>query len=100
MTISATNRTRVVVLLTSVGLALVILLTFTVSARADDAGTAPVEVTYANHVVESGDTLWDIAADFTPDGGDVRNVVVDIKAANQLESSVIVPGQVLLIPTP
>ncbi len=100
MTISATNRTRVVVLLTSVGLALVILLTFTVSARADDAGAGVPAVTYADHVVQSGDTLWDIALDHTPAGGDVRNVVVDIKSANHLSSSVIVPGQVLLVPTP
>jgi nucleoid-associated protein YgaU len=100
MTISATNRTRVVVLLTSVGLALVILLTFTVSARADDAAGSPAEATFTSHVVASGDTLWDIASEFTPDGGDVRNVVVDIKAANHLSTSVIVPGQVLLIPSP
>jgi hypothetical protein len=99
MTISANNRTRVVVLLTSVALALVLLLAFAVSAKADDA-VVPPGVTYVDHLVQTGDTLWDIAGDHTPAGGDVRNVIVDIKTANHLDSSVIVPGQVLLIPTP
>lgn len=97
MTISANARARVVVLLTSVALALVLLLAFAVVARADDP-TAAAGVAHATHTVRPGDTLWEIAAGYTPAEGDVRDVIMDIKAANGLGSSVIVPGQVLRIP--
>ena len=50
------------------------------------------------HLVVTGDTLWDIAAVYTPAGEDVRHTVADIRAANGLEDSVIYPGQVLLVP--
>ncbi|MFH1105548.1 MAG: LysM peptidoglycan-binding domain-containing protein [Actinomycetota bacterium] len=99
MTISANGRNRVVVLLTSVALALVLLLASAVAAQADDPiGPSSASATYVSHTVRSGDTLWDIAASYTPAGDDVRDVIVDIKAANELDSSVIVPGQVLVIP--
>jgi nucleoid-associated protein YgaU len=53
---------------------------------------------YISHTVRSGDTLWEIAASYSPPGRDVRDLIVDIKAANELDSSAIVPGQVLVIP--
>jgi len=98
MTISANGRTRVVVLLTSVALALVLLLASAVVARADDPAIAVAGVEYVSHTVRSGDTLWDIAADHTGSGDDVRDLIVDIKAVNRLGSSAITPGQVLRIP--
>ncbi|OFW63319.1 MAG: hypothetical protein A2135_07745 [Actinobacteria bacterium RBG_16_67_15] len=100
MTISANTRTRVVVLLISVALALVLLLASAVVARADDPIGPAATPAYVSHVVAGGDTLWDIASEYTPGGEDVRNVIVDIKTANDLGSSVIVPGQVLRIPVP
>lgn len=97
MTISASTPLRVVVLLTSVGLALTLLLTGTVAARAaDDPGqrvTAQVQQT-----VVAGDTLWDIAASYTLPGDDVRVMVHRIKVHNGLASSGIVAGQMLVIP--
>ena len=99
MTISTNTRTRVVVLLTSVALALVLLLAGAVVARADDP-TAPVvaETTLVAHTVLPGDTLWDIAGEHVAQGDDVRNLIEDIKRINDLDSSVIVPGQVLQVP--
>ena len=97
MTISASTPLRVVVLLTSIALALLLLLAGSVAA-----GTAPVTVdavaASVEHRVEAGDTLWSIAAGHTPPGEDVRATIHDIKAANELESSVIAVGQVLVIP--
>jgi nucleoid-associated protein YgaU len=62
------------------------------SAGAEAPLAPPVE-----YVVEAGDTLWDIAAQHSAPGADVRRLVSDIKQLNEA-SSTIVPGQVLLIP--
>jgi nucleoid-associated protein YgaU len=100
MTISANTRPRVVVLLTAVALALALLLVLSVTAMADDAAADPVGADTATtiHVVRSGDTLWDIAVGVAAPGADVRNVVEDIKRASGLQTSLILPGQVLIVP--
>ena len=46
----------------------------------------------------AGDTLWDVAADATESGQDVRATVFEIKRLNGLDGSLIHPGQVLLVP--
>jgi hypothetical protein len=50
-------------------------------------------------LVRGGDTLWDIATAHTAPGDDVRDTLLDIRRANGLTTSVISPGQVLVIPT-
>jgi DNA-binding CsgD family transcriptional regulator len=95
MTISAYTRTRVVVLLTSVALALAILLLSAVNARAEDSSD---RASYVAHTVVSGDSLWDIAHAHVGSERDVRDLIEDIKRVNDLTSSVIVPGQVVLVP--
>jgi nucleoid-associated protein YgaU len=98
MTISIT-RQRVVVLLTSVALALVLLFAFVITAAADQADASiGGETATVTHVVRSGDTLWDIAVAAAPAGSDVRDAVEDIKRINGLTSSLIMPGQVLIVP--
>ncbi len=49
-------------------------------------------------VVQQGDTLWSIAASVVDDGADVRAVIADIQARNDLPDATVVPGQVLVIP--
>jgi LysM repeat protein len=49
--------------------------------------------------VSSGQTLWSIAAELTPPGSDVREVMSQIVALNGLESEALVPGQQLTVPT-
>ena len=97
MTISAKARHRVVVLLTSVALALALLLTGAVVAQAE---SAPEPTEFTTHTVVSGDTLWDIAAQHAPEGADLRDVVFDVKRVNGLDSSTIQPGQVIRVPAP
>jgi LysM repeat protein len=67
-------------------------LTYTVNAftRTSD--------TYEEVIVQSNDTLWEIAAKATPDGQDIRNTVYQIRKLNKLESAMLHPGQRLLIP--
>lgn len=50
------------------------------------------------YVVEQGDTLWQIAAEHTATGEDVRVVISDIKQRSRLTSSSLQVGQVLQIP--
>jgi Tfp pilus assembly protein FimV len=49
-------------------------------------------------VVEPGDTVWSIAGEVAGPGQDVRTVVDAIEELNDLEGSVVVPGQVLELP--
>ncbi|MGY1723590.1 LysM peptidoglycan-binding domain-containing protein [Blastococcus sp. SYSU DS0533] len=51
----------------------------------------------AKVIVEPGDTLWSIAGAVAGER-DVRDVVVDIRQMNGLESAAITPGQVLVLP--
>jgi nucleoid-associated protein YgaU len=51
----------------------------------------------ASVVVESGDTLWSIAREVAPEE-DTRAVVDAIEAVNELEGTLLVPGQVLQLP--
>jgi Tfp pilus assembly protein FimV len=49
-------------------------------------------------VVEAGDTVWSIAGEVAGADQDVRTVVDAIEELNDLEGSVLVPGQVLELP--
>ena len=49
-------------------------------------------------VVQPGDTVWSIAGEVAGPGQDVRTVVDAIEELNDLEGSVVVPGQVLELP--
>lgn len=49
-------------------------------------------------VVQPGDTVWSIAGELAGTDQDVRTVVDAIEELNDLEGSVVVPGQVLRLP--
>ena len=68
------------------------LLVLTTAVQADQ----PVAV--AVYTVESGDTLWTIAATATDQSGDVRDTVAAMRQLNGLTGSTIHPGQVLHVP--
>jgi LysM repeat protein len=55
-------------------------------------------VTLIAVTVKSGDSLWDIADQRTPPGGDVQATVDAIIAVNHLTGAQIAPGQHLNIP--
>jgi LysM repeat protein len=58
-----------------------------------------IEVTSV-HTVQAGDSLWEIARSIAPESSDLRVTVGEIRELNGLVTSIIVPGQELLIPTP
>jgi len=66
-------------------------------AAVSNVGGLPADV--ESVTVASGETLWSIAAELTPPGNDVRDVMSQIVALNGLEDEALVPGQQLTIPT-
>ncbi len=82
---------RVLVTLSTIVVGLVLLLPATGNAVDDLASTEVI-------TVQPGDTLWEIAARAAPAEGDVRATVFAIKSLNELNSSIIVPGQRLRVP--
>ena len=91
MTVRSNALLRVVVLLTVAVAALFLLLAGQVDAGSDVALTQ-------EHIVRSGDTLWEIARSNTVVGADVRDTVDDIRAMNALAGSTIFPGDRLTVP--
>ena len=59
---------------------------------------ASVTKAYYVITVESGDTLWSIASEYSNNRNDVRKLIYEISNLNELESSDIYIGQQLLIP--
>jgi LysM repeat protein len=48
--------------------------------------------------VRPGDNLWNYASTITPAGQDVSQTVNELLDLNNLDSTVLVPGQRLLVP--
>ncbi|MGY2128644.1 LysM peptidoglycan-binding domain-containing protein [Blastococcus sp. SYSU DS0617] len=49
-------------------------------------------------VVQPGDTLWSIAGAVADEGDDIRAVIAEIRALNELPDATLVPGQLLVLP--
>ena len=50
------------------------------------------------HVVQPGETLWQIAASVAAPSEDVRDVVLDLVRLNQLPDAGLMAGQVIVVP--
>jgi LysM repeat protein len=65
------------------------------SVATGDRGASPATTTV---VVTEGASLWSIA-DEIAEPGETREVMYEIERLNELESSVLVPGQTLVVPS-
>jgi len=54
---------------------------------------------YITVKVESGDTLWDLAKTYGPEGYDCRQVIYEIEKLNNVSAATLQAGQMLTIPT-
>ncbi len=89
------SRIRFTLFLT-VAILVVISVTGTIfGANHAESLTKPV---YTEIVVQSGDTLWNLADEFGPDNQDIRKVVYAICQLNDISADSIYPGQMILIP--
>ncbi|WP_051274832.1 LysM peptidoglycan-binding domain-containing protein [Cellulomonas sp. URHD0024] len=50
------------------------------------------------HVVQKGETMWQIASTIADPGQDVRDVVVELVRLNELPGSGLMAGQVIVVP--
>jgi len=56
------------------------------------------EVEYIEVTVQSGDSLWKIAEEVTPEHRDLRETMFKIIKHNNLTSEIVYPGQLLEVP--
>jgi LysM repeat protein len=74
------------------GAVLLALLVVALGAARPSSGAAPE----TRHIVRPGDTLWSIAvANYA---GDPREAVWRIRQANNLEGTLLTPGEVIVLP--
>lgn len=50
-----------------------------------------------SYTVSKGETLWNIAKEYTPSNKDIRQTVYEIKQLNNMTDSTIYPGQTIKI---
>ncbi len=56
------------------------------------------EVAYTEYVVQTGDTLWDIATNCSDGHHDIRKIVYAMREKNNLAEATIHSGDVILVP--
>lgn len=95
-----TRRGRLVLIALPVFLASMVLLAFITGLIAPaHAGDAAPSVTHTRQVtLQEGQSLWTVAAEYAPDR-DPRVVIGEIVELNNLDSTKVLPGQQIQVPT-
>jgi hypothetical protein len=89
-----THRGRAVVVFVAV---LAVVGLFGLNAGRSAAGSTATGAPTAQVVVQPGQTLWQVASTAMPDA-DPREAIDRVRELNGLQSSVVHPGQALLVP--
>jgi len=83
----------------SLALILVVIFTVLVATVAFARSSAGIEgIDVVSVKITSGDTLWNIALEYKPDGTDVREFISRISEYNGIENANIICGQTIYIP--
>lgn len=82
----------------SVSFLLVLTITLSILAFASITSNGDTEQQFLKVNVQAGDTIWSIARTHSTESVDIREIVYNIRTENKLVSSIIHPGQELLIP--
>lgn len=67
-------------------------------AQDANAGQAPPAQPVTTHVVQPGETLWEVAVGLAAPGEDVRDVVAELVELNALPDAGLLAGQEILLP--
>lgn len=92
------KNTKKLLLKVVIALFSILILTFLLTALFSLIGFGENEQEYIKHKVEAGESLWSIAVFYYEDNIDIRKAVYHIKKTNNIESSIINPGEELIIP--
>jgi hypothetical protein len=92
-----TRRGRAVVTALVTGLVVGLALAFALNGGMATANSDLATGSFDYVTVEAGQSLWQVAESIAP-GADPRDVISDIVRLNQLQSSVVHPGDRLAIP--
>lgn len=92
------NRKRINRLQITVTLMLIITFLFLLTTLGNFNSYGDSETVYINVIVDTGQSLWSIAEEYTPDHRDVRETIRLMVNANNIESTVIYPGDLLKVP--
>ncbi|MFC4777688.1 LysM peptidoglycan-binding domain-containing protein [Paenibacillus sp. GCM10023252] len=85
-------------ILTSIVVSIILFTGFAlIGTNASSTQLAPAGAGEQTIIVVGGDTLWSIASNYIEEG-DIRRTVYSIKKRNNLDSTVLQPGQTLIIP--
>lgn len=88
-------RRRIAAALTVVALILALGVTWAMRSEA-----APDGIVEATVVVGPGETVWDIATQYVPDGTHPQAYVAEVLRTNDLDAGSVQPGTVLRLPRP
>ncbi len=78
-------------------LIMILITILSVSLLLNSGGASDV-TQYTEFQVEPGHTLWGIAQENLPDNMDIRKYVFEIARINEINNSIIHPGEILLLP--
>ena len=93
-------REKAVTVCTIIILVLAAVFIFGATTAAADSGRRVNERKFfTSYVVKSQDTLWDIASEYiTPEYTDINEYIRAVIRSNQMTSTDIYPGQLLILP--
>lgn len=80
------------------GITILFMLICTVAVKAFESPDTANNIEKEMVIIESGDTLWQLATQYKPEKWDTRDFIQVIQEANNMKNSVIHAGEVIAIP--